>query len=137
MPEHTPAVTGNGKCYKGLNMTIKIHKFLKEDLGEVAEIDVLLANTTGMTISHYACNVISSMAPIPFTFEGVEKYVPIIKDVEFCTVIRKKVDLTAIGQNSEVIKDIGEDIGKYNYVNSVPKSPVSLPQGFQEIYKNK
>jgi hypothetical protein len=86
-----------------------------------------------MTISHYADSIKGAGVTLSFTFEAVEKYVPSIANVEFCTVIRKKVDLTAIGPNEKIIKDIGSDIGKYKYTDSVPKRPLDLPQGFKEI----
>lgn len=115
-------------------MTIKIHQ-LTNALSYVTSIDVTMGFTSGMTISHYASAVKSTGSTVPFEIEGVPKHIPVIDDPEFCTVIRKKVDFTAIGPNSKRIKDIGEDVGKYDYVTSAPKTPPDLPPGFQELYK--
>ena len=119
-------------------MTIKIHKFLKSDLSDVSSIQVSgagLANTSGMTISHFACCVKSSEVTLPYTIEGVDKHIPYVDDVDFCVVIRKKVDLTATGVNEKEITDIGNDIGKYEYTDIVPNKPLDLPPEFKELYK--
>lgn len=115
-------------------MTIKIHQFTNV-FSYVTSINVTMANTSSMTISHYAESVKATESTVPFEIEGVTKHIPIIEDPIFCTVIRKKVDFTAVGPNSNRIKDIGKDIGKYNYVDSTPKTPLDLPPGFQELYK--
>jgi hypothetical protein len=116
-------------------MTVKVHRISKSNLSVLSSIYSNLTESNGMTISHYADSLKGSGVTLPFTFEAVEKYVPSIAPIEFCTVIRKKVDLTAIGPNEKIIKDIGEDVGKYKYGDSVPKRPLDLPQGFQEVYK--
>lgn len=72
---------------------------------------------------------------IPFVIEGVDNYIPQI-EVDFCIVSRKKVNFTAIGPNMNIIKDVGMDTGKYNYANSAPTTPLVLPPGFTELYKN-
>ena len=117
-------------------MTIKIHKILKSDLSEDTSLNILgMANTTGMTISHYADSLKSTEATILFSIEGVPEHITYIDDVEFCTVIRKKVDLKAVGVTSKTEEDIGKDVGKYKYTDSVPNRPLDLPPGFQELYK--
>ena len=117
---------------------IKIHAIKKSDLSLVTSISPSLAgmsNSSGMVISHYAYSEKQTNATIPFEMEIVREYVPIIKDIEFCVVLRTKVDLTAIGPNEETIKDIGNDIGKYDYNNSVPSIPLDLPPGFKELHR--
>ena len=116
-------------------MTVKIHKILKSDLSYVSQSVSTIANTVGMTISHYAGSNKSTEATISYTIEGVDKAIPQIDNAEFCQVIRKKIDFTAIGINEEVIEEVGEDIGKYDYKDIVPKRPPDLPSGFQEAYK--
>ena len=116
-------------------MTIKIHKINKDDLVHVSTLLTDMANSSGMVISHYADSTKQTSAIIPYEIEAVEKHVPQIKIVEFSPVIRKKADFTGIGVNSEVIKDIGRDNGKYDYKKSAPKRPPDLPPGFQEIHK--
>jgi len=87
-----------------------------------------------MTVSHYTDSIKGSTTTLPFTFEAVEKYVPSI-NVDFCTVIRKKVDLTAVGPNEKTITDIGNDVGSYKYTNKSPRRPSELLSGFKELYK--
>ena len=120
-------------------MTVKIHKILKSDLSVTNTINATnagLSKTMGMTISHFASSVKSTEATIPFTIEGVDEHIPYIDEVEFCVVIRKKVDLKATGANSIEQKDIGKDVGKYGYKDNVPQKSYDLPPGFQELYKN-
>jgi len=119
-------------------MTLKIHRIMKDDLSYVNSIDLNLSgmsNSSGMTISHFAYSSKSTEATLPYSIEVVKEYVPILKEVEFCVVTRKKVDLVAIGVNESVIKENGEDLGKYKYANSVPKNPSDLPPGFIELYR--
>ena len=116
-------------------MTIKIHKFLKTDLSEDSSITSTLTETEGMTISHFAGSTKSTEATIPYIIEGFEKHVPYIENVEFCVVTRKKIDLTATGINENIKKNIGEDIGEYDHIKSVPVPPSDLPPGFTELYK--
>jgi hypothetical protein len=93
-----------------------------------------LQDAEGMTISHYAGATRSTEAEIPFQIEAVPKHVPVIKNVDFVLSVRQKVDLTASGIDDVLIKDTGDDIGR-NRVESVPSRPVSLPPGFQEVYR--
>ena len=119
-------------------MTIKIHRFLKSDLSRAGSLNVIasgMSNTSGMTISHYAGAYLSTEATIPFDVEIVRDHVPKINNIDFCVVMRTKVDLDAIGPNEGIIKELGDDTGKYNYKNSVPSIPLDLPSGFQELYK--
>jgi len=119
-------------------MSIKIHKIFKADLVYDTSINISLtgiSNTSGMTISHYADSDKGAMASIPYSIEVVREGVPVIGDVDFGVAIRKPVDLTAIGVNTKTIQDVGNDIGKYDYLDSVPHRPSSLPPGFQELYK--
>lgn len=116
-------------------MTIKIHKVNKNDLTYIKSVDTSMANSSGMTISHYADSYKQTSASIPYEIEGVEKHIPILEDPEFGIAITKKIDFTAIGVNSNVIEDIGKDTGKYDYVNDVPTRPIDLPPGFTELYK--
>jgi len=117
-------------------MTVKIYEFLKSDLTLVTSMVANMANSVSMSISHYAGSVKSAQATIPYVIEGVDKHVPYIEEADFCIVTRKKIDLTATGVNEKTIKDVGADIGKYGYVDSVPAIPSDLPPGFQEVYKN-
>jgi len=116
-------------------MTIKIHQFSKDTLTEIVNIDTNMSASTGMTISHFASSVKSTKATLPFTIEGTEKHIPYIEDVSFAVVVRKRVDLTAIGPNEKEIKDVGKDVGKYDYADRVPRRPSDLPPGFEELYK--
>lgn len=117
-------------------MTIKLHRLLKSDLSKAGTLNVMgLANTSGMTISHYAYSSKQTTATIPYEIDIVSEYVPKVNNVDFCEVIRTKVDLTAIGVNGQTIEDIGNDIGKYKYANNVPSTPSDLPPGFQEFYR--
>ena len=116
-------------------MIIRIIKILKDTLEQDSNVHVSLSNTTSMTISHYADSAKSTEATIPFEIEGSDRFVPYIDDIEFCTVIRKKINLTATGTNEKVITDIGKDEGEYDYKDNVPPCPLDLPPGFQEIYK--
>jgi len=116
-------------------MTVKIHKIEKEDLAYVDGIVTDMVSTSGMSISHYADSYKQTSATIPYEIEGVEKHIPIVEEVEFSPVVRKKVDFTGIGVNGQEIKDIGRDTGKYDYKKDVPKRPLDLPPGFTEIYK--
>jgi len=116
-------------------MTVKLHKINKDDLSWNSSILSDLSDSNGMVITHYADSVKGSSATLNFEFEGVEQYLPAITSIDFCNVVRKKVDLKAIGPNSKTIKDIGPDKGKYNYKDSVPAQPLDLPPGFKELYK--
>ena len=90
-------------------MAIKIHKILKDDLSYDSGINISSAGmdrSTGMTISHFACSLKSTQATIPYEIESTEKRIPYIPPLEFSMVIRKKVDLTAIGVNEKIITQI-------------------------------
>jgi len=118
-------------------MTVKIHKIFKDDLSEDASTKVVeMANTTGITISHFAGSLKSTEATITFEIEGAPYHVPYIDDVDFCLVGRKKVDLKALGSDGKIKKDIGKDIGKYKYTDRIPNFSLDLPPGFQELYKS-
>ena len=119
-------------------MTIKIHSFLKSDLSRAGSLNVVasgMANTSGMTISHYAYSLKQTEATVPYEIDIVSEHVPEISDIDFCVVIRTKIDLTAPNVNEKTIEDIGGDIGKYSNTNSVPSKPLDLPLGFTELYK--
>ena len=119
-------------------MTIKIYRMKKYNLKEINSIDVSslgMTSSTSMVISHYADNLKSTEATIPFTIEGSNKHVPQIGDVEYYLASRKEVDLTAIGVNSNIIGNSNKDIGKCEYKDSLPKEMLDLPPGFQELYK--
>ncbi len=117
-------------------MTLKIHKILKSDLSDDAVINLGVAglsNASGMIISHFAYSSKQTEATIPYTIEIVKEFVPQV-NIDFCVVVRKKIDLMAIGPNSKTIEDIGKDIGQYNYTDSVPVITADLPAGFTELY---
>lgn len=119
-------------------MTIKIHRILKDDLSQQNSIDVVesrLLETSSMTISHYAYSVKQTVATLPYEIEVVKEFVPHIKDTEFAISVSKKIDLTATGVNGSAIQDNGKDVGKYNYLDSVPARPSDLPPGFKEFYR--
>jgi len=115
-------------------MTISIHKY-SNTLSKVTSTDLTLANTVGMTISHYASSIKASEVTMPFILESVDGHVPYIENIEFCTVVRKKANLTAVSPNQETITGIGKDKGEYKYINNVPTRPSDLPLGFKELYK--
>jgi hypothetical protein len=119
-------------------MTIKIHRILKDGLSKEDTLNVVssgLNETSGMTISHLAYSLKQTEATIPYEIDIVEENVPEISDVDFCVVVRTKVDLTAVGVNQDTIEDVGSDIGEYNYTASVPSRLSDLPPGFTELYK--
>jgi len=119
-------------------MTIKIHRILKSDLSNAGTIDVHasgMSNTSGMTISHFAFAPQQTEATIPYSLEIVSEHVPKISQTDYCIVIRKKIDLTAVSVNEKTIEDIGKDIGEYDYTDNVPARPLDLPPGFTELYK--
>jgi len=116
-------------------MTIKIQKYLKTALVADGNAIVIMVNSTGMTISNYVDLLRSADATILFTIEGTSKHVPFINDIEFPVSVRKKVSMVAVGPNEKVITDVGEDVGKYDYVDKVATRPPDLPPGFQELYK--
>lgn len=119
-------------------MTIKIHRILKSDLSEAGTINVDhagMSNTSGMVISHYAYSLKQTEATIPYTIDIISEHVPQISDIDFHVAIRTKVNLTATGSNGKIIEDIGDDVGEYNYQNSVPSKLTDLPPGFTELYK--
>ena len=116
-------------------MTIKIQKYSKTTLIADNISAIIMANSTGMTISNYVDILRTADAAISFAIEGTNKHVPFIDDIEFPVSVRKKVNMVAIGPNEKVIKDIGQDVGKYNYTDKVPVSPPDLPSGFEELYK--
>jgi len=117
---------------------IKIHKILKDDLSIDKSLNIeaigMPSNVSGMTISHYACSMKRTEASIPFIIEGVEEFVPYVENVDFCMVIRKQVNLDAIGSNEKTIEEVREDIGKYDYKKAVPPVSPDLPPGFVEFY---
>jgi hypothetical protein len=118
-------------------MTIKIHKISKTDLSKDMVMNVELAglsNSSGMIISHFAYSSKQTEATIPYAIEIVREFVPQV-DIDFSVIIRKKIDLTAIGPDSRIIEGDGKDLGEYNYVDSVPHRPSDLPPGFTEWYK--
>lgn len=119
-------------------MTIKIHRLLKSDLSRVDTLNVIasgMSNTSGMTISHFAYAPKQTEATIPYAIDIVSEYVPSINSIDFCVVIRTKVDLTAPGINEKTIEGIGNDIGEYDYTDNVPAKPLDLPPGFTQFYK--
>jgi len=94
-----------------------------------------MSKSSSMTISSYADTSASTEATLQFSIEPVREHIPYIKEVEFCVVIREKVDLTAIGPNEGTIKKIGNDMGKYEYKDNVPSQIIDLPPGFTELYR--
>ena len=119
-------------------MTIKIHSISKDTLLAQDSIDLEaagLTQTDGMSISHFAYALKSTEATIPYEIEVLKEYVPPSIDTDFCIVVRKKVNLTAIGVHGKNRTDIGDDLGRDNYKDNVPPRPLDLPPGFQELYK--
>lgn len=116
-------------------MSITIYKF-NNTFSNASEINIIeLSTTSGMTVSHYAGGLKSGEATFGFEFVGSENYIPHIEDVEFCTVIRKKIDFTALGSNQKEIKKTGKDKGSKNYKDFRPRKPYALPPGFKELYR--
>ena len=119
-------------------MTIKIHRILKDDLTKQDSLDVVLSklpSTCAMTISHYAYSFKQTQATLPYEIEVVSEFVPYISNIDFAVSVRKEINLTATGPNEKTITDVGADVGEYDYKNSVPTRPTSLPPGFQELYR--
>ena len=63
------------------------------------------------------------------------KHVPYVYDPTFCVVIRKKVRANAIGPNTNAMQKTGKDIGRYDYIDAVPETPLDTPIEFRELYK--
>jgi len=119
-------------------MTIRIHRILKEDLSLQNSFNIVLSgmsNSSSMTISHYPYAPKQTESTIPYEIEIVREYVPKIKQIDHCVVIRKKIDLTGTGVNGKIIEDIGDDVGEYLYTDKVPPKPNDLPPGFVQFYK--
>lgn len=116
-------------------MSIKIHKYSKSTLDMVEEAIILMSDSTGMIISHFVDLIRSAKDTLFFNIEGTSKYVTFIKDIEFPVSVRKKVNMVAVGPNEKVIKEVGKDIGKYDYKDKIATCPSDLPPGFEEIYK--
>lgn len=77
----------------------------------------------------------SENSDLIFNISPAKSYhVPHVKDPVFCVVIRKKVRATAIGPNTIQLQKIGKDIGKYNYIDSVPEVPLDSNLLFKELY---
>ena len=123
---------------KQRKMTIKIHRILKSSLSKVGTLDAGAAgmsNTSGMTISHFPYSQKQTEATIPYEIEILSENVPSVSSIDFCVVVRTKVDLTATGVNGKTITNVGDDIGATEHPYSVPHRPSDLPPGFTEIYK--
>lgn len=116
-------------------MTIKIHKIGKDLTYSNNIVPTLSSNSVGMVISHYADSVKLVEATLPYSIEVVKETVPFVDEVEFCVVIRKKVDLTAIGPNTQDINNTGKDVGANECPYQSPQRPPELPPGFTELYK--
>ena len=120
-------------------MSIKIHKVEKSDLSYITSIDAGMAsgfaNTTGMTISHYADSPKEVGATIPYSIEIIKETVPYIKEIEFCVAIKKKIDLDAVGPNEKRITKVGIDVGANSNPYAAPHRPPAFPPGFVELYK--
>jgi hypothetical protein len=117
---------------------IKLHHIDKAtlDINQTLDISELgMESSIGFTISHYLSLYNSAEATLPFEIEGVNKHITSIKDVEFALVIRKKIDLTAIGPNGNTINNAGNDSGRYGN-NRHPYIPLDLPSGFTELYRS-
>lgn len=116
-------------------MTVLILKIDKDSLDIVSEMDLEMSNSVGMTISHYADVTKSTSATLPFVIEGVKAQIPEINSVDYCVVIRKKVDFSSIGSNLNESQSAGKDIGQTNYKDKIPVRPKDLPKGFEELYR--
>ena len=104
-------------------MAITILKFNKSlSLIDSEAIEV----SESMTIDHYADTIKSAEGEIEFTICATNCQIPEI-DVDYCVVIREKVDLTAQGPNDVMIKNRDKDN------NHAPYVPVDLPPGFIEL----
>jgi hypothetical protein len=114
-----------------------LYEISKDDLEIIRSLDTSflgIDTPTGLTISHYAGSWMSVEASLVFTFEGVEEFTPYVKEVDFYIVSRQRIDLTAVGQNEQIIEDNRKDIGKYSYKNTLPPT-LDLPPGFTELYR--
>jgi len=117
-------------------MSVKITKLLKDGLTVVENTDVSafgLSNSTSMTISHYADSEKQTGVTIPFEIEGTNLHVATMEDVEFQLVARERIDLTATGPHPDLAEDAAPDKGEYKHKDSVPRRPVQLPLGFEEL----
>jgi hypothetical protein len=101
-------------------MTKKIIKFNKA-INFIDENDIEVSE--GMTIDHYSDTVTEGSGEIPFKISSSNCQEVGLKDLDFCVVVREKVNLNAIGPNEEQIKS-----GEY-------KSAIDLPKGFVELKK--
>ena len=77
------------------------------------------------------------MSNINFNIDFAKtQHVPHVKEPTFCVVIRKRVRATAIGPNTVNMQNIGENIGKFGYSQSVPEIPLNMPIEFRELYNH-
>jgi hypothetical protein len=86
-----------------------------------------IETSEAMTLDHYADTIKSAEGEVEFTICATNCQIPEIDDVDYCVVIREKVDLTAQGPNDKIITERDKDN------NSSPYVPVDLPPGFIEL----
>jgi len=111
-------------------MAITIIKFNKSlSLIDSEEVEV----SEAMTIDHFADVIKTDEGEIEFVISGTNCQIPEIEDLDFCVVIREKVDMTAQGPNDVMIKDREQDSGNKDFKDHKPSVPVDLPPGFVEL----
>ena len=113
-----------------------IHKFLKSDLSEVSDVELVEMDACkGMSVSHFSCSNISTQMTIPFVVIGEERHVPYVKEIETMIAFKEVVDATAVGVDGTLMKNTGKDVGRGNYKDTNPTRPSALPPGFREVKK--
>jgi len=115
-------------------MSNKIYKFNKDSLTEIDHMDLIVADSQALIISHLVDSAnFTGSSTLSFTISTAEKHVPFLKEEEFMVVVREKVDLSAHGPNDVTIKNIDKDKGKGDYKDKKAYRPSSLPDGFTEL----
>ena len=115
-------------------MAVKIHKFLLDDLSFSETVDADLDKATGAVIFGYP-SPSSSSATLSFTIDVVREHAPEIGDIEFCTAIRKEIELTSTGPKNKEQTIAAQDIGDFNHIDESPKRPVDLPPDFEQLHE--
>tara|TARA_R110000824_G_C15232856_1_gene678965 strand:- start:15523 stop:15897 length:375 start_codon:yes stop_codon:yes gene_type:complete len=113
-----------------------LYKFNKNTLTTVDSETLLTEGAVSLTVNHNAGKTISASNDISFTAQGTgsvsgkNSTVPYINDNSYMTVIRERVDLSARGPDDVRMKNLGKDVGKENYKDSLPAQPRNPFYGF-------
>jgi hypothetical protein len=126
---------------KGANFCLMGNLFKKIGLeGTIRRIEIYTTfpkthlSSSSSTSSDQSYNMIRSYIELPFSFTALNENVVRLKDINFHTIIRKKIDISST-------KDYGNFINKYEtdsgllVVDKTPNVSKDLPPGFEEVYQ--